>query len=431
MNTNKTLSIIIPYIVLAAVFAALVQLAAYGFMTPMESSTLAVLDQLSKGADIYASDWGAAVLWAPILQPAYSLGLMFADSATGIAYSMRLIFAVIDFVVALVSYRVLSVGIGRVKGLLVAISYLILASNGTEVLGVYGLGITCSFVSLVFAWAMYRAQMGDDGLSTGYARVLRPVLVGFFAACSFAFSICPSLFCVVSLITLFTLLRALPQKNNLYLFAWCLCGAMLAIAVYLILVLGYGDPQVVIEALVTAVGQNKINLFGAKYKLLLMLATVVFSFVLLYQIRISRISDWERCGIVGLSFALVLAGSIAQGVACILPVMQDGCYIAEGLAEGLVCKANDLDAYNDVIEMSSKVGDNESVDILCWEEDAWANLLFDNKRDDKNASWILVFNDYSSRASNENLLQNCGKIAGNDTCSLYRRATTIGSITQG
>lgn len=421
MNMNKTLSIIIPYIVLAVVFAALVQMAAYGFILPLESQTLAVLDQLSKGADIYAGNWGRAAAFAPVLQPAYLLASMMCGGYDGIAYTMRIVFVVIDFVVALVAYRALTNSMGRVISLFIALAYLVLVSNGADRLGPCGIGLTCAFVAALFAWHAYLAALKDDGVSSGYLRVLRPVLAGFFIVCAGLFSSDAGFLCIFAL--LFVVIAA--QKERLpylkVLLAWMLCGVVLASACYLLLVLGYGELGSILSAFLSTGGRAFLDSgLVPEFSALLLLGLFGVAVIDEDADVLKRLSAMAL-GLALISAAIQLAGAFAA--------ISGGTRIQEGPAEELICSHEDVSVYEDVCNIALKV-DGDSVYVVSDEGDAWAYLVLDGTRNDSEPEWVLKVGN-SDDIKDAMILQNCGKIAGNDTCELYRRASTIGSISQG
>lgn len=425
MNTNKTLSIIIPYIVLAVVFAALVQLAAYGFISPLESQTLAALDQLSKGADIFAGDWGRAAAFAPVLQPVYVLVTALCGGADGIVYTMRVLFVAVDFVVALVAYRVLAGTLERAASLFTALAYLVLVSCGVSLVGPYGIALTCAFAAGLFGRSAYLAALEDDGTSLGYLRVLRPVLAGFFFICAGLFSNSVGFACVFTL----AVAAIFAAKSDAARFktplAWVLCGALLAAACYLLLALGYGDPGSVFCSLLSSSdGRAHLNTgLVCEFGMIALLGSLAVS-VANGKEKVSR-----AVALMALAFALVGAAILYVGTS--IPALSAGSRIDAGPAKELVCAPADVQAYEEACELARKA-DGGSIYVVGDKGNDWAYLLFDGVCNDNEPAWVLKTGGTDDNPLKDALvLQNCGKIAGNETCELYRRASTIGSISQG
>lgn len=430
MNTNKTLSIIIPYIVLAAVFAALVQLAAYGFMTPLESSTLAVLDQLSKGADIYASDWGAAALCSILLNSAYSATVALNGGlADGAVYFMRVLCIAVGFIVSLVAYKLVSARSSSVPALCLSAVWMVLVSSRASVVGIGGLGADCLLISVLLGWMAYADACDDDGTQTGYARILKPVSAGFFAVAALAFSAWMGL---ISLILIFARMfsSSCEGKRMAALVGWIASGMVLALACYFIVALGCGEPNAVLDAVGSGLWASLTFADTHGVRLLLSVALVVASAVAC--IVVLEIGDAGRRHIRSGVLAAIGIVAVAACAVSVQPAMaSSSSKIEQGPGLGITCSSPQADRYQAALDMAAKAADGDSVYVDGSAADSWAYLLFRGVRSNEGASWVLVFNDCGTWLSGEDVLDNYGKIAGNDTCSLYRRATTIGSITQG
>lgn len=416
-----------PYVILAAVFALLAQLAAYGFATAPEGVTLAACDQLAKGADFFSQDWGAASICALMLKPVYLAAFAFNGGADGIFYLMRIIAFGIDFAFALVAYRILSRSVDAAKALWTSLLFLACATVLSRLGDPFGLATACAFASLLCAWETYLDALADDGEATGYLRIFKPLLCGVFTISALAFSTVVGVLVIIVLAAaLVVALRA--RGASLLPTAWVACGAFLAIAVYLIIAMGYGDPGAVFAAIGRGLAAGLTPSSG------LAIAGVVVGFFGAGVFAASYLAD-ALAATGKVELALRIAGTVLAVAACcispcllMLPAMQGGEHIGSGPAQELNVSAEEAAAYSDALDISDKVSDSQSV-FIAGDDAQWAYLLLPGKRDDVAAQWVLLSADADENAA-ELDLANCGQIAANDSFQLYKRARAIGSISQ-
>lgn len=416
-----------PYVILAAVFALLAQLAAYGFVTAPEGVALAACDQLAKGTDLFSQDWGTASICALMLKPLYLAAFALSGGDDGIFYLMRIIALVIDFALALVAYRILSHSVDAAKALWTSLLFLACATVLSRLGDPFGLATACAFASLLCAWETYLDALADDGEATGYLRVFKPLLCGVFAISALAFSTVVGVLVIVVLATaLVVALRA--RGASLLSAAWVACGAFLAIAVYLIIAMGYGDPGAVFAAIGRGLAAGLVPASG------LAIAGAVVGFLGVGVFTASYLAD-ALAAAAKLELALRIAGTaLVAAASCIslcltmLPAMQGGQHIGSGSARELNVAGADAAVYNDARDISDKVSDSQSV-FIAGDDAQWAYLLLSGKRDDVAAQWVLLSAD-ADEVVTELDLANCGQIAANDSFRLYKRASAIGSIFQ-
>lgn len=416
-----------PYVILAAVFALLAQLAAYGFVTAPEGVALAACDQLAKGADFFSQNWGTASVCALMLKPVYLAAFALNGGADGIFYLMRIIALGIDFALALVVYRILSRSVGAAKALWTSLLFLACATVLSRLGDPFGLATTCAFASLLCAWETYLDALADDGEATGYLRIFKPLLCGVFAISALAFSTVVGVLVIVVLATaLVVALRG--QAASLLSAVWVACGAFLAIAVYLIIAMGYGDPGAVFAAIGRGLAAGLAPASG------LAIAGVVVGFLGAGAFAASYLADaLATTGKAELALrivgtALVAAASCISLCLMMLPAMQGGEHIGNGPAQELNVSAEEAAAYSDALDISDKVSDSQSV-FIAGDDVQWAYLLMSGKRDDAAAQWLLLTSD-ADESTAELDLANCGQISANDSFRLYKRASAIGSISQ-
>lgn len=414
-----------PYVVLAAVFALLAQLAAYGFPTVPEGVALAACDQLAKGTDLFSQDWGTASICALMLKPLYLIAFALNGGAEGIFYLMRIIALGIDFALALVVYRILSRSAGAAKALWTSLLFLVCATVLSRLGDPFGLATACAFTSLLCAWETYLDALADDGEATGYLRVFKPLLCGVFAISALAFStVVGALVIVVLAVALVVALRA--GSVSLLPAAWVACGAFLAIAVYLIIAMGYGDPGAVFAAIGRGLAAGLVPSSG------LAIAGVVVGFLGAGAFAASYLADAlassgkAELALRSAGTALVAAASCISLCLTMLPAMQGGEHIGSGPAQELNVSAEEAAAYSDALDISDKVSDSQSI-FIAGDDAQWAYLLLSGKRDDVAAQWVFLSADADENVA-ELDLANCGQIAANDSFRLYKRASAIGSI---
>lgn len=416
-----------PYVILAAVFALLAQLAVYGFATAPEGVALAACDQLAKGADFFSQDWGTASVCAFMLKPVYLAAFALNGGDDGIFYLMRIIALGIDFALALVAYRTLSRSVDAAKALWTSLLFLACATVLSRLGDPFGLATAYAFTSLLCAWETYLDALADDGEATGYLRVFKPLLCGVFVISALAFStVVGALVIVVLAATLVVALRA--RGASLLSTAWVACGAFLAIAVYLIIAMGYGDPGAVFAAIGRGLAAGLAPSSG--------LATigVVVGFLGVGVFAASYLAD-ALAAAAKLELALRIAGTaLVAAASCIslclmvLPAMQGGEHIGSGPAQELNVSAEEAAVYSDALDIAAKVSDSQSV-FIAGDDAQWTYLLLPGKRDDAAAQWVLLTADADEVVA-ELDLANCGQIAANDSFQLYKRAGAIGSISQ-
>lgn len=416
-----------PYVILAAAFALLAQLAAYGFATAPEGVALAACDQLAKGADFFSQDWGAASICALMLKPLYLAAFALNGGDDGIFYLMRIIVLGIDFALALVAYRILSRSVDATKALWTSLLFLACATVLSRLGDPFGLATACAFASLLCAWETYLDALADDGEATGYLRVFKPLLCGVFAISALAFSTVAGMLVIVVFATaLVVALRA--RGASLLSTAWVACGAFLAIAVYLIIAMGYGDPGAVFAAIGRGLAAGLAPSSG------LAIAGVVVGFLGVGVFAASYLAD-ALAAAAKLELALRIAGTVLAVAACcislcltMLPAMQGGEHIGSGPAQELNVSAEEAAVNRDALDISDKVSDSQSV-FIAGDDAQWAYLLLPGKRDDAAAQWVLLTADADENVA-ELDLANCGQIAANESFQLCKRASAIGSISQ-
>lgn len=416
-----------PYVILAAVFALLAQLAAYGFATAPEGVALAACDQLAKGVDFFSQDWGTASICALMLKPVYLAAFVLNGGDDGIFYLMRIIALGIDFALALVAYRILLRSVGAVRALWTSLLFLACATVLSRLGDPFGLATACAFASLLCAWETYLDALADDGEATGYLRIFKPLLCGVFAISALAFStVAGALAIIVLAIALVVALRA--RSVSLLPAAWVACGAFLAIAVYLIVAMGYGDPGAVFASIARGLVAGLAPASG------LAIAGVVIGFLGVGVFAASYLAD-ALAAAAKLELALRIVGTALAVVACcislcltMLSATQGGEHIGNGPAQELNVSAEEAAVYGDVLDISDKVSDSQSV-FIAGDDAQWVYLLLPGKRDDVAAQWLLLTADADESTAGLDLA-NCGQIAANDSFALYKRASAIGSISQ-
>lgn len=416
-----------PYIVLAVVFALLAQLAYYGFAAAPEGLTLAACDQLARGVDFFAQDWGAASLGAVMLKPLYLAAFAINGGGEGIAYLMRIITLGLDFALALVAYRVLTCSIGSAKALWTTVVFLVFATVVSRLGDPFGLGTSCAFASLLCAWSTHLDAREDDGQATGYLRILKPLLCGAFAVSALAFSLVAGAFVAAVLIA--ALVYALRSQGvSLLPAAWVGCGAFLVIAVYLIIAMGYAEPGAVFASIARGLAAGVPSVFGVSLicgvVALLGAAGFVAAF---FCLSLNAGEDSLERGF--RIAATVLVAFACCGTLCVtaLPAMQNGMRLVEGPGKELRVNAADAATYSDALEIAGKVSDAKSVCVAGGADTQWIHLLAPGKRADDAAQWMIVPAALDASGLD---LEAYGQLAANEGFALYKRASAIGTITQ-
>lgn len=450
MDIRKLTSTAVPYLVFAAIFSVLAWASGYGFVERSESLALAACDQLAKSGDFYAQHWGSAALYAPLLQPVYSLLVTLNGGVDGIVYLMRIVFLAVDFAVALVAYRVLQPRLGREVALTLSAVYLFFAGTRTAECGPCNLGLTLAFVSMLFGYKTAEQAQQDDGTTTGYARILCPVLAGLIAMLSLAFA--PEVIIVVAgtLAVSICCVAKSGRRDAVYLYLWVGAGALLGIVCYLLVVLGYGEPDQLFSAF-TSGAQSDLYADGYWFQSrsiiasLFILVLVCFVAKSLNDNTFTQVNEpsaiWSY--ITPAVFALLLV------LVALQPFITNGqSKLSGGPASGLSVASDDASVYEHAVELAKKVTDSKSVCVInnatagetnvgrhgarSTQTTQWAYLLLPGMRSDDGAEWVLVFSGkLAIEPFPDGLSSSYGEIASSGQWHLYKRAGKIGAIAQG
>ncbi len=439
MNTSRTLSIIIPYIVLAAVFAVLASAASAGFATAGESSALAAAKQLACGGAFYAYDWDAAGLFAPLLQPVYMAAVALGAGTQGIFYLMRVLFIGVSFAVALVGYRILASRTHQLLALLASVGFLLAAGLLRDVFGVYGIALDAAYLALVLRCCIKDQLDADNGEATGYARVLAPVLAGFMGFIALLFSVWTAL--VLLLVFAASLACAAATKDSARLMqqAWIAAGFVLGMAVYLIIVLGLAEPPQLFASLASAMVASACEPLSNADPVQLVcaagLAMVVLAVLALKSSLVARRMHVLAVHASSTSSALLGIAALALAAAVLCP--QLACVFHEpqieyGPAQELHCSQDELYAYADAYVTVHDSASEGSVYVGGQGNNMWVYLLFDGVRDDNAPDWQLIVAPLAGdMAADDTQIAGYGMVDAAATCQLYKRAHEIGAISQG
>ena len=440
MNTQRTLSIIIPYIVLAAIFAVLASAASAGFAAAGESSALAAAKQLACGGTFYAYDWGAAALYAPLLQPVFMAASFLGGGNDGIFYLMRVLFVGVSFIVALVGYRVLSQHREPLFALLASAAFLLAACLLRDVFGVYDIALDAAFLALVLRCCIIEQLAADSGEATGYGRVLVPVLAGLAGFVALLFSFWAAIILLIVFAASLACAARAKDTARLAQQAWIAAGFVLGLAVYLIVVLGLAEPAQVFGALTAALGSSVCESLSYASPAQLVCAAVLAVAVLAVlalnsahvanrmQEQASRISSIQNAFIGIAAFVLVIAVLCPQ-----LAALYSDPHIEYGPAKELHCTQDELSAYADAYTIVSDTADDGSVfiDDLS-SSNMWMYLLFSGLRCDDAPEWQMIVQSFASGSQDANAqIAGYGMVASSGACQLYKRAHEIGAISAG
>ena len=439
MNTSRTLSIIIPYIVLAAVFAALASAASAGFATAGESSALAAAKQLACSGAFYAYNWGAAGLYAPLLQPVYMAAVALGAGTQGVFYLMRVLFVGLSFVVALVGYRILASRTHQLSALLASVAFLLAAGLLRDVFGVFGIALDAAYLALVLRCCIIDQLAADNGQATGYARVLVPVLAGLMGFVALLFSAWAAL--VLLLVFAASLARAAAAKDSTRLMqqAWVAAGFILGVAVYLIAVLGFAEPPQLFAALASAMVASVQEPLACTDPVQLAcaagLAMVVLAVLALKSSLAARHMHALATRASSIASALLGIAALALAVAMLGPQLVRVYHepqIEYGPAQELHCSQDELCAYSDAYVTVRDSASAGSVFVGGQGSNMWMYLLFEGVRDDNTPDWQLIVAPLAGDTAADNMqIAGYGMVDAAATCQLYKRAHEIGAISQG
>lgn len=438
MNTSKTFSIIIPYLILAMLFVAMASYASCGFATSLESNALAAASQMARGSSLYAAGWGQAAVCAPLLQPVYSAAVTLGGGVEGIFYLTRVLAAGIAFVVALAAYRGLVDALGSVKALIVAATFMLIACLAREGLGVYGIAPLAAFGSLALGLVAKRALVQDKGEASGYGRVLCPVLSGVLGLLAMLFSLWVGIVLIIVFAASAAIAAIYKQREGLFQLAWVAAGALLGAAVYLIVVLGLGEPSQVMGAIAASYAAQvpSIVSFSSMASMRALLSRLAFAAAVVLLLafesdvvagRFGQCAD--RAARIASTIVVILAAA-----AVVLPAFGarlTQMNIDQGPAKELSVDAATASLYADAVSLAQDANDATTVRIDGGESSRWAYLLFDAARDDESPQLVLAITEGSQDDQLAAQLDGYGLIGNAPACQLYKRAGTIGAITQG
>ncbi|MGI6032590.1 MAG: ArnT family glycosyltransferase [Coriobacteriales bacterium] len=251
----------IPYLLLVVACAALLARSFYGFSWLDESFYVALVDRLYRGASPFLDEWHPAQVYAPLLLPFYALWIAVTGGTDGVILWFRVLYVLISFATALVTYRVLARDFGRLAGTCIALCYFFYVRANILGMSYYALCTTFFLLGIVCSWSTWRRIRDNlDGDEPGTARVLLPFGAGVFFALSIVCD--PYVIIVFALACLVGLICALVMRRGAVFvpFAWAIAGALIVAAIYLWYVFLRSDPAAIMANLGNIFSSHDENL---------------------------------------------------------------------------------------------------------------------------------------------------------------------------